>query len=116
MGNQCSPAPSASLVDSILEKNNVRGRGSATLGLSILARKVEVFATAARVFGDYKIVNWRTNQLGDEDEEKKNSMWDAAHDRNAKLLAEKFMSLHALWVKMGIFPIISQNIPSRSDF
>ena len=77
----------------------------------LLLRKAEVFATAIRVFGDYKLLQWRCNQIADtpEGEELKNKLWDQAHERNAVYLYSKFSSLAALWVKLG------QYLSSRAD-
>ena len=44
-----------------------------------------------------------------DDEAQKEALWDAAHERNSKLLVEKFTSLHALWIKLG------QYLSSRAD-
>ena len=60
MGNAC--AQRASLVDSVLEEDGVRG-GASDASPWLLARKIDVYATAARVFGDYKLVSWRCDQL-----------------------------------------------------
>ena len=60
MGNTCSPR--ASIVDATLEREGVRG-GSSDSSPWLLARKVDVYTTAARVFSDYKLVSWRCDQL-----------------------------------------------------
>ena len=60
MGNTCSPR--ASIVDATLEREGVKG-GVDSSSPWLLARKVEIYTTAARVFGDYKLVSWRCDQL-----------------------------------------------------
>ena len=84
-----------------------RGKGSNTGGL--LYRRGQVFYTAARVFVDYKIVQWRCNQMTDVDEKVITDIWNEAHERNAKFLGNKFISLEGLWVKLG------QYLSSRAD-
>jgi aarF domain-containing kinase len=93
-----------SIVDSL---QGGRGKGS-TGGL--LYRRSQVFYTAARVFADYKICQWRCNQMGtDADEDVVNAIWNQTHERNAKFLGAKFISLEGLWVKLG------QYLSSRAD-
>jgi hypothetical protein len=93
-----------SIVDSL---QGGRGKGS-TGGL--LYRRSQVFYTAARVFADYKICQWRCNQMGtDADEDVVNAIWNQTHERNAKFLGDKFISLEGLWVKLG------QYLSSRAD-
>ena len=84
-----------------------RGKGSNTGGL--LYRRGQVFYTAARVFADYKYVQWRCNQMKDADEAEINDIWNQAHERNAVFLGSKFISLEGLWVKLG------QYLSSRAD-
>lgn len=84
-----------------------RGKGSNSGGL--LYRRGQVFYTAARVFMDYKIVQWRCNQMTDVDETVITDIWNEAHERNAKFLGSKFISLEGLWVKLG------QYLSSRAD-
>lgn len=84
-----------------------RGKGSNTGGL--LYRRGQVFYTAARVFADYKLVQWRCNQMKDADEAEINDLWNQAHERNAVFLGSKFISLEGLWVKLG------QYLSSRAD-
>jgi len=105
MGNSCSTRAQSSLVDETLRANAVSSPSGSSLSLAL--RKLEVFTTAARVFSDYKITSWRADQM--EDEEAKKELWDAAHDRNARLLCAKFTALEALWIKMG------QYLSSRAD-
>jgi hypothetical protein len=38
------------------------------------------------LFADYKLVQKRCDRLKDDDEEGKNAIWDAAHERNARML------------------------------
>ena len=84
-----------------------RGKGNNSGGL--LYRRGQVFYTAARVFMDYKIVQWRCNQMTDVDEAVITDIWNEAHERNAKFLGSKFISLEGLWVKLG------QYLSSRAD-
>ena len=84
-----------------------RGKGNNSGGL--LYRRGQVFYTAARVFMDYKIVQWRCNQMTDVDESVITDIWNEAHERNAKFLGSKFISLEGLWVKLG------QYLSSRAD-
>ena len=84
-----------------------RGKGSSTGGL--LYRRGQVFYTAARVFADYKYVQWRCNQMQNADEAVITDIWNKAHERNAEFLGSKFISLEGLWVKLG------QYLSSRAD-
>lgn len=72
-----------SIVDSY---NGERGRGNGGL---LLYRRSQVFYAAIKVFADYKIVQWRCNQMNErKDEVVINTIWDQAHERNAKFLGD----------------------------
>ena len=75
----------------------------------LFVRSVQVFWTAGRLFLDYKILQWRTNQMTEEQEERSEELWEAAHLRNADFLYSQFVSLEGLWVKLGQF------LSSRAD-
>lgn len=80
-------------------------------GLALNMRKLDVFQTAARVFLDYKILQWRCDQMEDSaaSTQLKDILWDQAHERNAQFLYDKFTGLEALWIKLG------QYLSSRAD-
>ena len=75
----------------------------------LLFRAGTVFYTAIRLFLDYKICQWRCNQLSDDAEERVNEIWERTHSRNAKFLCTKFVRLEGLWLKLG------QYLSSRAD-
>ena len=75
----------------------------------LLLRSITVFWTAFRLFADYKLVQWRTNQMAEEQEDKSEALWEAAHARNAAFLFRQFVALEGLWVKLGQF------LSSRAD-
>lgn len=58
----------------MLEAEGGRLRGEAS-GPPLFARKAEIYATAARVFADYKLVAMRADQLSDE--AAKEALYDA---------------------------------------
>mmetsp|Transcript_39791 Transcript_39791/g.106135 ORF Transcript_39791/g.106135 Transcript_39791/m.106135 type:complete len:751 (+) Transcript_39791:75-2327(+) len=93
-----------SLVDSIVGERAVE---VSTCGL--LYRQAKVFHASLGVFLDYKLCQWSSNRLPDEEEEKKDSIWDRTHERNSKYLCKKFIGLEGLWVKLG------QYLSSRAD-
>ena len=64
--------------------------------IRLLLRQAKVFYIAARVFVDYKFFQWKIS-------------CGTAHDRNAIFLFENFVTLAALWVKLG------QYLSSRAD-
>lgn len=99
--------PSPSLVQSIVN-DQTKFNGSS---FSLAYRRYEVFLTATRVFADYKLLQYRCDQIDDteEGEKLKDKLWDDAHQRNAEFLYSKFASLAGLWIKLG------QYISSRAD-
>ena len=83
-----------------------------TSKISLASRKFQVYATSLKVFSDYKICQWRCNQISGstlDEENLINKLWDEAHERNSLYLYRKFVSLEALWVKLG------QYLSSRGD-
>ena len=86
-------------------------RGMVFVKSNLLLRKLEIFSTAARVFADYKILQWKCDNMEDTpiNDLRKETLWNEAHDRNAKFLFEKFTNLEALWIKLG------QYLSSRAD-
>jgi hypothetical protein len=99
-----SRAKESSLVESIVGQ-----RANDVSRLGLFSRQSQVFYAAASVFIDYKICQWRANRLPDSDEDKKEEIWDRAHERNSKYLCTKFVGLEGLWVKLG------QYLSSRAD-
>jgi hypothetical protein len=99
-----SSAQESSLVDSIVGQ-----RASDVSRLGLFSRQSQVFYAAASVFIDYKFCQWRANRLPDSEEEKKEEIWDRAHERNSKYLCNRFVALEGLWVKLG------QYLSSRAD-
>ena len=77
------------------------------LGLAL--RRLEVFYCASSVFVDYQICKWRANQLPPSQSKLVDELWDAAHERNALFLTQRFLHLEGLWVKLG------QYLSSRAD-
>jgi aarF domain-containing kinase len=77
-------------------------------GLPLLVRRAQVFYAATTVFADYKLCQWRCNQM-DSNDVRVDSLWDEAHARNARFLCNQFLNLEGLWVKMG------QYLSSRAD-
>jgi predicted unusual protein kinase regulating ubiquinone biosynthesis (AarF/ABC1/UbiB family) len=75
----------------------------------LFMRSLAVFWTAGRLFLDYKILQWRTNQMTAEQEELSDQLWESAHSRNAAFLYRQFVSLEGLWLKLGQF------LSSRAD-
>lgn len=75
--------------------------------LVLVLRQLDIFSTAARAFADYKLTSWRADQQTDA--AAAGALWDAAHERNAALLARTFLRLEGLWVKLG------QYLSSRAD-
>jgi hypothetical protein len=75
----------------------------------LMMRSISVFWTAGRLFLDYKILNWRTNQMTEDQAELSDELWEAAHSRNAQFLYTQFVALEGLWVKLGQF------LSSRAD-
>jgi aarF domain-containing kinase len=88
--------------------DTINGSVGKTSG-GLLYRRTQVFYAAARVFADYKICQWRCNQMQNADEAVINEIWNQTHERNAKFLGDKFISLEGLWVKLG------QYLSSRAD-
>ena len=60
---------------------------------SLIFRKAQVFYTAAVLFADYKLCQWRCNQLPINDEEGVNAIWSATHKRNSRFLLSTFLGL-----------------------
>ena len=112
MGATHAPPPK-SLVDSVLLSANEQPRsGGLDSSASLLYRKYEIFAIAAKVFTDYKLLQWRCDQIAadtPEGEALVNQLWEDAHTRNARFLYARFSSLKALWIKLG------QYLSSRAD-
>lgn len=53
----------------------------------LIWRRIRVFYAATRLFADYKLVQYRCDRISDQDDEDaKNAIWDAAHERNARFL------------------------------
>jgi aarF domain-containing kinase len=73
----------------------------------LLLRRFEVFYCATCVFTDYQIVKYRCNYPISE--ERREELWNQAHDRNSKFLCDRFVRLEGLWVKLG------QYLSSRAD-
>ena len=97
-----------SIVDNDIKNNNFK----ITSQISLASRRFQVYTTSLKVFSDYKICQWRCNQIlgtSAEEEDLKNKLWDEAHERNSLYLYNKFVSLEALWVKLG------QYLSSRGD-
>ena len=80
-----------------------------SLPFSPLPNTSKVFYTAAVLFADYKLCQWRCNQLPINDEEGINAIWSSTHKRNARFLLSTFLGLEGLWVKLG------QYLSSRAD-
>ena len=68
----------------------------------LFARKISVFYTATVLFADYKICQWRCNQLPLHDETGRDAIWSETHNRNSKFVMNQFITLEGLWVKVGI--------------
>ena len=94
---------------SIVSSTAAQGMGRASR-VELVMRSIRVFYAAARLFGDYKLVQYRSDRMPDGDDEGVNVIWDAAHERNSRFLYRKFVGLEGLWVKLG------QYLSSRADF
>ncbi|KAL0009649.1 hypothetical protein SO802_004757 [Lithocarpus litseifolius] len=71
---------------------------------NIFRRRVRVFTMALVIYLDYKVVQqrgkWTTNP---------NTLWEKAHERNAKRVLSLIIELGGLWVKLG------QYMSTRAD-
>ena len=97
-----------SIVDSVLGPR--WNKASPIMGPGLLLRKIQVFCAAASVFVDYKICQWRCNQIDVPNSDVMiDDIWNRTHERNARYLCDSFISLEGLWVKLG------QYLSSRAD-
>lgn len=61
--------------------------GAPASSTELIWRRIRVFYAATRLFADYKLVQYRCDRISDQDDEDaKNAIWDAAHERNARFL------------------------------
>ena len=68
-----------SIVDRVAKEQHAM---SVRSGYGLLLRRMQVFASSARVFADYKLCKWRTNQLDEvKDKEKIDKIWEKTHQR-----------------------------------
>ena len=111
MGLGASTVPASAVLQSSQIDDKLVDNPAILSSISLTYRMYDVFYTATRVFADYKIVQYRCDQIDDtEDGEKlKDKIWDEAHERNAQFLYSKFVSLAGLWIKLG------QYLSSRAD-
>ncbi|KAL5699466.1 hypothetical protein ACHQM5_030364 [Ranunculus cassubicifolius] len=73
---------------------------------NIYKRRAKVFALALIVYLDYKMLQQREKWVS---KTKSASLWDKAHERNAKRVLSLIIELEGLWVKMG------QYLSTRAD-
>ncbi|CAL0323221.1 unnamed protein product [Lupinus luteus] len=73
---------------------------------NIYIRRVRVFTMALAIYLDYKSVQWRekwTSKSGQD------TLWEKAHERNAKRVLSLILEMEGLWVKLG------QYMSTRAD-
>ncbi|KAF9612444.1 hypothetical protein IFM89_000192 [Coptis chinensis] len=73
---------------------------------NIYKRRAKVFTLALVIYFDYKALQQREKWVS---KSKRASLWEKAHDRNAKRLLNLVIELEGLWVKMG------QYLSTRAD-
>ncbi|XWS72867.1 hypothetical protein CRYUN_Cryun02cG0076700 [Craigia yunnanensis] len=73
---------------------------------SIYSRRVKVFSVALVIYVDYKAVQQREKWTK---KSKRATLWEKAHERNAKRVLSLIIELEGLWVKLG------QYLSTRAD-
>ncbi|CAN4128255.1 unnamed protein product [Withania somnifera] len=73
---------------------------------NIYKRRVKVFAVALIIYFDYKAIQLREKWVN---KSKKASLWEKAHERNARRVLNLIVELEGLWVKLG------QYLSTRAD-
>nr|XP_016478916.1 PREDICTED: uncharacterized protein LOC107800283 [Nicotiana tabacum] len=73
---------------------------------NIYKRRVKVFTVALIIYFDYKALQQREKWAN---KSKKASLWEKAHERNAKRVLNLIVELEGLWVKLG------QYLSTRAD-
>ncbi|OMO91112.1 Beta-lactamase-related protein, partial [Corchorus olitorius] len=73
---------------------------------NIYRRRLKVFSVALVIYLDYKAVQQREKLTS---KSKRSTLWQKAHDRNAKRVLSLIIELEGLWVKLG------QYLSTRAD-
>ncbi|XP_071725038.1 putative ABC1 protein At2g40090, partial [Rutidosis leptorrhynchoides] len=73
---------------------------------TIYKRRMKVFTVALIIYIDYKALQQRTKWANNS---KKASLWERAHERNARRVLRCIVELEGLWVKLG------QYLSTRAD-
>lgn len=73
---------------------------------SNFSRRVKVFTVAFTIYLDYKIVQKKDKWIA---VDKRDDLWERAHERNANRLLSTIIELEGLWVKLG------QYLSTRAD-
>ncbi|XP_010263230.1 PREDICTED: uncharacterized protein LOC104601555 isoform X2 [Nelumbo nucifera] len=73
---------------------------------NIYRRRVKVFTLALIIYLDYKALQQREKWFN---KSKRDSLWERAHERNAKRVLSLIIELEGLWVKLG------QYLSTRAD-
>nr|POF05037.1 putative serine/threonine-protein kinase abkd [Quercus suber] len=71
---------------------------------NIFRRRVRVFTMALVIYLDYKVLQQREKWASNP-----NTLWEKAHERNAKRVLSLIVELGGLWVKLG------QYMSTRAD-
>lgn len=90
----------SNIVESIVGINN-NNDSKMVSKISLASRRFQVYSASLNVFADYKICQWRCNQItgtSTEDENIKDKLWNEAHDRNSIYLYNKFVSLEGYYL------------------
>ncbi|KAE9588953.1 hypothetical protein Lal_00012681 [Lupinus albus] len=73
---------------------------------NIYIRRVRVFTMALVIYLDYKSVQWREKWTS---KSRQDTLWEKAHERNAKRVLNLILEMEGLWVKLG------QYMSTRAD-
>jgi hypothetical protein len=78
--------------------------------LDKMARRMNVYFLAGRVFLDYKLTQRKEKKMKqklgiseDEEDDSITAMWDEVNTRNAELLTSKIKSLQGFWIKVSTY-------------
>ncbi|KAH7365518.1 hypothetical protein KP509_18G032400 [Ceratopteris richardii] len=73
---------------------------------SNIRRQMKIFTLTMMIYMDYKTVQRKVKWMS---EAKRDKLWEATHERNAKRLLKAIIELEGLWVKLG------QYLSTRAD-
>ncbi|KAL2517415.1 ABC1 family protein [Abeliophyllum distichum] len=98
--------PPLCLSSSLFSRYNLQNKLYSMGWGNICKRRMKVFALAVVIYLDYKALQQREKWIS---KTKRASLWEKAHERNAKRVLHLIVELEGLWVKLG------QYLSTRAD-